>query len=454
MGRFTLIVAAGIAGLIAPRAHSARSQEPRPSAPPPAEKQADPGQRPAQEPAGQFPGAAVPQGIEFITELLGRGAPKLEPAELAGIAAGSTPAVLTLEQAYSLALLRVHNPAGLAAVRRANLFDPVALDEHARRAGVLEFDLFRGDFLSSGFRDPAPGFLTALKHRLAIDSARDQVTLTENLRRLFDLLIHGEASGVSQLQVDQIDYSLLLARQDLDFEMNSYASAVDELKVSLGLPASAPLVLDERILQPFIKAFTSIATWQRNPRRQLGMLGALHNRLPRLDELKIAGRSLPQVALGTIPEADFLQACVEAAAKRRAILKDAQTEQVQRDALELRIRKLARSLLLTRRNHDVHRKSLELAVREVDQRFEQLINPPAGGTAALAQAVNAAVHTLGVLQAQTRLYRGRTEVVAHWLQFKEQSLRLYRELGIMPYESWEAFHRSFLPDHDQDHAPP
>jgi hypothetical protein len=29
---------------------------------------------------------------------------------------------------------------------------------------------------------------------------------------------------------------------------------------------------------------------------------------------------------------------------------------------------------------------------------------------------------------------------------EEQSLELYRELGTMPYDNWEAFHQSFLPE--------
>ena len=93
-------------------------------------------------------------------------------------------------------------------------------------------------------------------------------------------------------------------------------------------------------------------------------------------------------------------------------------------------------------------------MREVDQRFEQLINPPAAGTAVLAQSVNAALQTPGVLQAQSRLHRGRSELVSQWLQFKERSLELYRELGTMPYNDWEAFHRSFLPDLGRDREAP
>ena len=68
--------------------------------------------------------------------------------------------------------------------------------------------------------------------------------------------------------------------------------------------------------------------------------------------------------------------------------------------------------------------------------------------------MNASLQTVGVLQAQNRLYRGRADLVSQWLLFKEQSLELYRELGIMPYDNWEAFYHSFLPEGGGDRVAP
>jgi hypothetical protein len=134
MSRFTFVVVVGFAGLFATPVRNVVSQEPPP--PPP---QAAPAQKdvaPAQEPVPQVPGAAVREGAELLEVILGRGPAKLEPAELAGLAPGSKPAVLTLEQAYSLTLIRTRSPAGMAAVARMNLVDPTALDEEARRVGA------------------------------------------------------------------------------------------------------------------------------------------------------------------------------------------------------------------------------------------------------------------------------------------------------------------------------
>jgi hypothetical protein len=454
MAKIMLFAVVGLVGLISLPAVCVRAQEPPPSVPAPAQEAVAPGQQPAQGPSPRAAAVNSPQGLDVLAEILGRGAPNLQPAELAGTGPGSNPAVLTLEQAYSLTLIRARDPAALLAVGRASGFDPTTLHEEAKRVGALDFERFRRKFLSSGFRDPAPGFFAALKHRQAVDSARDQVALTKDTRLLFDQLRRGEASGVSQLQLEQVDQILLLSQQNLDLEMSNYRSAVDELKVSLGLPPSAPIVLDESILEAFGKAFSSIDLWQRNPRRQLATLSALHKRLPRLDDVTIAGRSLAQVVSGTISEAEFLVACTEAASKQGTILKDEQAAREERDALELRIRTLARRLILTHRNYEVQRKGVEVAVREVDQRFEQLINPPGGGTSALAQSANAATQVSGLLPAQGRLYRGRAELVAQWLQFKEQSLELYRELGTMPYDNWQAFHRSFFAESEAERPAP
>ena len=61
------------------------------------------------------------------------------------------------------------------------------------------------------------------------------MTLTHNVHSLFGELIRGETSGVSQSQIAQVGHYLLQSRQDLDLEMSSYRSAVDDLKGSTGV---------------------------------------------------------------------------------------------------------------------------------------------------------------------------------------------------------------------------
>jgi hypothetical protein len=235
---------------------------------------------------------------------------------------------------------------------------------------------------------------------------------------------------VSGLQLDLMDQSILLSRQTSATELVNYRSASDELKGSLGLPLATPLVLDEIILRPFTTVFIAIDAWQRNPNRQLQ---------------ELTGRSLLEVVQGTLREEEFLGRCVDVARSHRPMLDDASAAPDDRNALELRIRRLVRNLILIQKNYEVGRKRLELAVRVLDQWIEQMTSPSFGPKTGFGQLTNAAFQAPSVIQSQSRLYDGRSEFVSLWLEFKEQSSALYRELGVMPYENWAAFHKSFLP---------
>jgi hypothetical protein len=96
-------------------------------------------------------------------ELQGIGLPGPKPidhAELAGLPPGARAEVLTLERAYTLALVKARAPKWPL----AETLDPKALDEQAERLGVADFARFRDEFLrpteppagqpESRFRDP------------------------------------------------------------------------------------------------------------------------------------------------------------------------------------------------------------------------------------------------------------------------------------------------------------
>ena len=170
---------------------------------------------------------------------------------------------------------------------------------------------------------------------------------------LYQELIQGEASGLSRLQVDQVDDFLQRSRGELADALTDYRSAVDELKVSLGLPPGTPLVLDQRVLGPFTTAFTSMAAWQRDPNRTLAQLTAVHDRLPRLEDTKIGSRSLHEVIQGTLAEEPFLLRCIEAARTHRAIPRDDHSASDDRNALEFRIRRSIRDLIRIHKNYEL-----------------------------------------------------------------------------------------------------
>ena len=67
----------------------------------------------------------------------------------------------------------------------------------------------------------------------------------ENLVKLYQELIQGEASGLSQLQVDQVMSQLIGARQQLFIDKVTYRTALDQFKMQMGLPPDLPIVMDQ-----------------------------------------------------------------------------------------------------------------------------------------------------------------------------------------------------------------
>jgi len=440
MVRFSLILVIGVAGWLALPPRQAWSQQPVGEKPVPSNilDQEKP------QAGAQAPKAAELEPQELHALIVGPAIPRLEPAELAGLAPGAKPVVLTLQQAFALALIRARTPAADRKAR-SEPFDPKTLDERARRVGADNFDKFRQEFIAQEFRDPALQFFEVLKHRQEVDSARDQAAMAANMRRLFDELLKSGLPAVSRLQVEQINNYLLVSQQSLALSLASYRSEVDDLKVFLGLPVSMPLVLDERILVPFTTVYRATDQWQREPDRQLDRLTAMHDRLPRLENKKIGGRSLREVIEGTIPEEQFLAECTAAARPHSAILKDDQAALDDRNIVEQGIRTVARTLIVVHKAYEVDRAQLEIATRYLDLTFDQVVSPPAAGTSAVVQSVSTANHVTNVIGAASRLYKARSALVTQWFQVKEVELRLYRQLGTMPFDNWDAFYQSLVP---------
>ena len=107
MRRFKFIAVVGVAGLIALPVACAFSQEPQPGTLAPAQKKIAPGQRAAQDPV---PGAGNAQGAELLEVLLGAALRTWSRPSSSEWRLGANPLSLTLEQAYSLTLIRAQIP--------------------------------------------------------------------------------------------------------------------------------------------------------------------------------------------------------------------------------------------------------------------------------------------------------------------------------------------------------
>jgi hypothetical protein len=115
------------------------------------------------------------------------------------------------------------------------------------------------------------------------------------------------------------------------------------------------------------------------------------------------------------------------------------TLQTAEDNLKIQLRNDLRQVHLGYINYEIAKRNFELNVRLKDQSFEQIIAPPAGGTQALAQSANAATQTINLLNFQTQVIGAMLALTNGWQFYQTQRLIVYRDIGILPYDEWEAF---------------
>jgi hypothetical protein len=365
--------------------------------------------------------------------------------QIAGLPAASRPELLTWERVYALAL--VHARAG--STTRADVLDPKGLAELAAQHGVADFDRFRHDFLagrsgaaaSTPFRDPSSDYLELLRRLQVIGNASYDVALRENYLRLYQELLRGEASGLSQLEVDQVDASLVNSRGRLTHAIARYRDGLDEFKAAIGFSPRAPLIPDAQGIAAFREGCERVHNWHRDPNRRLDTLPKLVARFPALGDVAVDGQPI----LATIEQNPdrleaLLAAATQMAGKHRSSPEKGEPAVATGAQLELHVRRHIRNLAETRHVYDAEKRRIELGNRLIDQLLEQFVAPPAGATHALAQAVGARIQTQRLLDELVQIQKSQDSLVGLWASFKAERLTLYRDLGILPYDNWKAFY--------------
>jgi hypothetical protein len=391
----------------------------------------------------------------------------------------------------------------------------------------------------SGNVDPTVGFIPMVINIAQVEVDRRNVAFYENLVTLYNELIQGEASGLTQLQVDQVMSSLISARQSLFNDKITYRSSVDGFKMQMGLPPDVPMVVDQHFVKPFYEVFDGVDRWQKDPKRTLDQLPAIISKFPVLEDIDVEGRSVLGLyrnydaskrifkAEDEDPLEDQLQAAVRIALEYRLDLMNARAElydawrqiRVTANALlgvlnlsitnnvftpvgntnpfaflsearnfaltiqaELPLVRLSernafrtaiinyerarRSLMNTEDNlkiqlrndlravhsayiaYEINKRVFELNVRLKDQSFEQIVAPPAGGTQALAQTANAATQTTNLLNFQRSAYTSMQSMLTAYQNYEQSRLIVYRDIGTLPYDEWEAFSELFPAEYD------
>ena len=111
------------------------------------------------------------------------------------------------------------------------------------------------------------------------------------------------------------------------------------------------------------------------------------------------------------------------------------------DFLKNQLRQEIRQMQLNYQQYQITKRNLVLSIQLKDQAFETIIAPPqpnAGGN-------QAALQTTNLIQFQTSVVQNENTLVTLWYQYQLQRLQVYRDLGILPFDEWEAFDEIFPP---------
>jgi len=384
-------------------------------------------------------------------------------------------------------------------------------------------------FSTPGNTDPTLGFIPNAQQFAEVLIDLRNLAYFEQLAALYEQLIEGESSGLSQLQVDQVKSRVVTARQTVVGDVLTLRQQNDNFKQQLGLPPDTPVVPDLSLFQPYLDVFAEIDEWQRNKNRKLEDVPKIVNKIPELQDIVLDGHSILGMYKNstTYDNEEDLEATLQAAVRiameyrldlmnTRAQLYDAWrqirvkanalkgvfnialTNQVftpptttnpfgffsqahqfslvfnaelplirvaernafrqaiinyeqqrralmsEEDLIKNQLRQDIRSMQVAYITYDITKQNLILNIRLKDQAFEQIIAPPQAQTGqGLAQSANAATQTTNLITFQNTLFTSEVTLTQQYQAFQAARLTVYRDIGILPYDEWEAFSEIF-----------
>jgi hypothetical protein len=112
------------------------------------------------------------------------------------------------------------------------------------------------------------------------------------------------------------------------------------------------------------------------------------------------------------------------------------------DQIKFQVRQEIRSLRATYQQYEVGKYRLVLLFRQLDQSQEQLIAPPQPGAA----VQSAATQTINLTNFLSTVLTQQVLLLTQWYSYQQTRLLLYRDLGLMPIDEWEALYELFPPN--------
>jgi len=130
----------------------------------------------------------------------------------------------------------------------------------------------------------------------------------------------------------------------------------------------------------------------------------------------------------------FRTALINFQRQRRALM---QSE----DTLKQSIRANVRQIQFVYQQYEIGKRQLELQIRQRDNAQEQLFAPPGSS----GQAQDVAVTVINLNSSTSGLNQAANSLVNQYVSYIALRLQLFRDLGIMPYDEWEAYYELFAP---------
>ncbi len=332
--------------------------------------------------------------------------------------------------------------------------------------GITDFARFRNEFLAGPgdagagqgtFRDPAAEILDLLRRRQEVENACWNIVVLESLfKAVRDLLTKESATGLSQLELDQVDDSLQEARLRMVDQRERYRDQLDVLKVHLGLAPHVPIALDPESLAGFRDAFEEVNRRRADPQRDSTDLPRIAAHLPVLEDIVIDGISL---VAGRDDRPALLEERLSAAV--RLALKN----QNRGDPAEagpgasgdaeraLRVRHAIRRLMRIRIDYALEQRRFVLVTRRQDQAQERLLAPPAIASPRRERSPKEGAELVAELigNRQGHLLANQDNFVSPWTEYQTARLALYRDLGTLPSADWTSFYDQLTARRSGDH---
>ncbi|MDB5350057.1 MAG: hypothetical protein JWN86_1304 [Planctomycetota bacterium] len=93
-------------------------------------------------------------------------------------------------------------------------------------------------------------------------------------------------------------------------------------------------------------------------------------------------------------------------------------------------------------NYEIAKVNLLVSIRQRDTTLQNIIAPPTSAAGA-ADAGNQAAQTTNLITSINTILGIQNQLLQNWVQFQTFRLLLFRDIGLLPYDEWEAFYEFF-----------